>query len=369
MENMYGYWREELSNPGCNDRDTERVDICGRWRIRGAPTKPDWPVAIWPHEEQADQLFIQVGRKREQVSIKLWDEALGHGWAKMVAVTVEDYDKAMETGFWTDGKHARQMEESERLGLSGSAGGVGHNLPDDPFERAKLELENLREQAEDLLKGKVDSAEKADKCALIAKKARTLATTIEGLRKVAKQPHLDAGKAVDDTFNPYKAEAEAWGDKVKKAVDPWLREQARLEAERQAKAREEAERQRREAEEAAERARQKAEQAERAAGTENDADAAQEAAEAEEEAQRRIIEAQEAEIAAKAQKVAAGTVGAKLKQVKVVSAEIVDFEALLMALKDRDEVKDLVQSLANRAAKAGVALDGMKIVESMETRL
>ena len=46
-----------------------------------------------------------------------------------------------------------------------------------------------------------------------------------------------------------------------------------------------------------------------------------------------------------------------------VSAEITDYDALLIALKDHSEVKELVQSLANRAAKSGVVLAGMKIVE------
>jgi len=364
---QYAYWRDELANPGCHSRDTDET-ICGFWRIAGADTKPDWPMAIWPSGED-HHCNVQIGRNLFHTGSEQWEGTVGSGWMKAVAVTEADYRSALETGRWPDGKHARQMDQSERLGLSGKSDGMGHNLPDDPFERAKMELEVLRAQSADLLKSKIDSAEKADKCALIAKKARTLATTIENLRKAEKQPWIDGGKAVDEKHNPHKAEAEALADNAKKAADPWLREQARLEAERQAKAREEADRQRREAEEAAAEARRIAEQAERAAGTENDAEAAEAAARAEEEAQAKIAAAREAEDAAKAQKVSAGSTGARLKQVKVVSAKIVDFDKLLMALKGRDEIKELVEKLANRAAKAGVALDGMEIVESMETRL
>lgn len=365
---LYAYWREELANPGCNDRDTARDDLSGFWRIKGADTKPDWPMAIWPRNEDR-YLNVQIGRNLFHTGTEQWESTVGAGWTKAIAVPEEDYRSALETGRWPDGKHARQMDQSERLGLSGKSGDMGHNLPDDPFERAKMELEALREESTGLLAGKIDSAEKADRCAMIAKKAKTLANTIETLRKAEKQPWIDGGKAVDDKHNPYKAEAEGWADKAKRAADPWLREQARLEQERQKKAREEAERQRREAEEAAAEARRVAEQAERAAGGENDAEAAQEAARAAEEAEAKIAAAREAEDAAKAQKVSAGTTGAKLKQVKVVSAKIVDFDKLLLALKGREEIRELVEKLANRAAKAGVALDGMEIVESTETRL
>lgn len=366
--NAYLYWQEELATPGCNDRDTNRMDICGMWRIKGADTKPDWPMAIWPREED-DGLNVQIGRNRFHTGTVQWDEFVGSGWMKTIAVSDDDYRQAVETGFWPDGKHARQMDQSERLGLSGKAGGMGHNLPDDPFERAKMELEILRDESRDFLSGTIDSAEKADRCALIAKKAKTLANTIETLRKAEKQPWIDGGKAVDEKHNPPKSAADQLADRAKRAADPWLREQARLEQERQKKAREEAERQRQEAEEAAAEARRIAEQAERAAGTENDAEAAQEAAKAEAEAEAKIAAAREAEEAAKAQKVSAGATGAKLKQVRVVSAKIVDFDRLLMALKGRDEIREVVEKLAARAAKAGVALDGMEIVETMETRL
>ncbi|MER8967700.1 hypothetical protein NKI25_18595 [Mesorhizobium sp. M0808] len=55
--------------------------------------------------------------------------------------------------------------------------------------------------------------------------------------------------------------------------------------------------------------------------------------------------------------------GAKVSLRTFVTAEITDYDALVMALKDRPEVREIIQTLANRAAKSGVEIAGMKAVE------
>src|SRR5690606_25196695 len=84
---------------------------------------------------------------------------------------------------------------------------------------------------------------------------------------------------------------------------------------------------------------------------------------ARQEADRLAAEARAKEQEAAARKVSAGRTGARTSIRVEKKGEITDFDALLTALKDRAEIKELVQSLANRAAKAGVELPGMKIVE------
>jgi len=84
-------------------------------------------------------------------------------------------------------------------------------------------------------------------------------------------------------------------------------------------------------------------------------------AEAQAEAERKQQELEAAERATKDRNSQAGHTGSKVALRTVTEAEITDYDALLIALKDREEIKELVQSLANRAARSGVELPGMKI--------
>ena len=62
MTDHYAYWREEMAKPGVNHRDTDRRDLCGFYRMRGAVTKPDFPVAIWMNENDTG-LLLKIGRR------------------------------------------------------------------------------------------------------------------------------------------------------------------------------------------------------------------------------------------------------------------------------------------------------------------
>lgn len=78
-----------------------------------------------------------------------------------------------------------------------------------------------------------------------------------------------------------------------------------------------------------------------------------------------IRQAQEAEKAAEVRNAQAGRTGAKVSLRTEKRAKIVDFDACLLALKERAEVKELIQSLANRAVKSGFSLPGVE-VETIE---
>lgn len=229
---------------------------------------------------------------------------------------------------------------------------IGHNMPDDPHAALRLEFEAERELAERFLSKPVATQAEADQAAVWSKRIAAIAKKATDLHKVEKQPHLDAGRAVDDKWRPLKEEPDTLSKRLKRHLDAWLREQDRIEQERRRKAQEEAERIRREAE--------AAEHAARHADVTEDEEmlAARKA-----EAERLAEQAAEAECATVARNAQAGRTGAKVALRTFIGAEITDYDALLMALKDREEVRDLVQSLANRAAKAGVELPGMKITE------
>lgn len=164
---------------------------------------------------------------------------------------------------------------------------------------------------------------------------------------VEKEPHLTASREVDAKWRPIIDDAKDWAAKAKRHVEPFLIAQKRAEEARARAAAEEAARLRREAETAAAAARE--------------AELTDEKAEA--ERAELIRQAQEAEKAAEARNASAGRTGARVALRTEKRGEIVDYDVLLMALKDRAEIKEVVQSLANRAAKSGFELPGMKIVE------
>lgn len=226
---------------------------------------------------------------------------------------------------------------------------IGHNsvTSDDPHDQLKEEYLGEAEQAEAFLKEPVTTKDQADRAAIWSKRLATIAKKATDLHKVEKQPHLDAGRAVDDKWRDLKEGADALSKRLKRHMDAYLQEQDRLEQERQRKAREEADRIRREAEEAAKAARQSDNEYEQA------------------KAERLAREAAEAEREAQARNAAAGRTGAKVALRTFVTARVTDYQAASKALLDANhrDLKDCIDQLANRAVKAGVELAGVERIE------
>lgn len=119
-------------------------------------------------------------------------------------------------------------------------GKMGDNLPEDPAERFKLELEAEKEAIERFRKEPITSEDAATKCGLWAGKIAELAKAIDAKRVELKKPHDDAGKAVQAVYKPLVDTAENLSTSLKKHMAAWV-----LEKKRKA---DEEERQRREAE-------------------------------------------------------------------------------------------------------------------------
>lgn len=194
------------------------------------------------------------------------------------------------------------------------------------------------------MKTPVKTQDQADKAAIWAKRLTAIKNRATDLHKVEKQPHLDAGRNVDNKWRGLKEDPDTLAKKLKAHVTPFLQEQQRLEYERQQRERDEAERKRREAEALA-----------------AQADVSNTAAQA--EAERLQQEANQQEQAAQAQKAQAGRTGARVSLRTFVSARIVDYDKAIKALSNHPEMKALVETLANRAIRAGVELDGVERFE------
>jgi len=102
---------------------------------------------------------------------------------------------------------------------------VGHNNPPAPEDQFRSEVDALKEKVEAFPEITSDNAGEAND---LIRLCGNLAKEIDKTRKAEKQPHLDAGRAVDQTFMPLADEAKKAPDDLKARLSAHLREQERI---------------------------------------------------------------------------------------------------------------------------------------------
>jgi hypothetical protein len=231
---------------------------------------------------------------------------------------------------------------------------AGNNMPPaEPFDIAKAKVDNLWEEAALWLDGKpIETQPQADDLSNLLNMIRQAEKEAEAARKAEKEPHLEAGKAVDAKYKPLADRCKLAADGIKKALTPWLE---KAEAEKRAKA---------------EAARIEAEEKARAAAAAHRKAAEAADLAAAEQAEKLIAEAKKAErIAGKAEKShasASGGIGraASLRTVPVV--KLTDPNAAIRHYWQRaySEIEALLISLAERDARAGArTIPGFTVTE------
>jgi hypothetical protein len=314
----YAYWHNALQ--GTLGPIHDGHPQCGFYRRRLHREGPFVPVAIWRAAE--GNIVALVGDKPAD-AVDIWT------WVCDKPITEDQYRRVRAGGAWDDEPPAPASQKMA-------------NMPSDPFEALTIEWASEKEIGDEILAKPITTQQQANQAAVFSKRIAQIAKKATDHHKVDKQPHLDAGRAVDEKWRGLKDEPADLSRRIKRHMDDFLREEARKERERQEAARREEERLRREAEDAAAAALQ--------SGT---PDAAAEAERLEQEA---AAKAKEAE----ARNASAGRTGARVSLRTFVSARVVDYEKALLALKDHPEMKALVETLANRAIRAGVPLDGVE---------
>lgn len=296
-----------------------------RTRFKGGQWEP---VAIWFENDQWNAMRGE----------RMVDAADAWNFCRTHPVSYEAYQKAIDGAGWDD---------------EPPAPAIGHNLPADPFEALMLEYQAEKEQAEAFMKTPITTQDQADKAAIWSKRLATIAKKATDLHKVEKQPSLDEGRRVDDKWRGLKEEPAEVSKKLKRHMDAYLQEQARIERERQEAARREEERLRREAAEAARKAAEADQQseAERQAAIDRAHQLEQEAA----------AKAKEAE----AKNASAGRTGARVALRTFVSAKVNDYQAAATALvlMKHPDILAIIDQLAHRAIKAGQSLPGVERIE------
>lgn len=169
---------------------------------------------------------------------------------------------------------------------------AGDNNPPEPtpIEAAREVLSDIKTEASAWFDGAdIKNEAQADEVSRIIDAARKGKTRFDNDRKAEKQPHLDAGKAVDEAWKPLTAAIDRVTEVAKGVLTPWLIAQEKVKREREAETR-------RSADEAAAAARKAAEEADGSLAAAKARDAAIQEAEA---AQARAVRAERDKAGAK----------------------------------------------------------------------
>lgn len=337
MADLFAYWQREIDQPGSQRRDNVEEPLNGWWRSRGAKTKWDWPAVVWTDDRGLT--WGQVGHAAPfEFNTDGWYRWYDWSFVKSDAVTEEEYQRAMDKGFWDDGKISRRpLEDDPKATHTAYVG-------DDPSSNAAPPRDELADMIEAIASqiAKIEVVEDqatADRMAGLLDRLRRLWKQSDEARAKEKEPHLTEGRMVDGRWKPILARAEVSGGLGKARLNKYLiAEENRLRAEARAQ---------REAEEAAARA-----AAEAAGGSEP--------VEAPEQPDRGR---RQPEPVARAH----SEYGGKAASLTTRSYGVIENETkFINAIKGGSDFKDFIQKKADALARAGQQVNGMTIEKRRE---
>lgn len=333
----YEFWQQALAGkkPPVHEGDPQPgfyYKLEGDARLKKDRTR--LPVAIW---EQGGDILTLVGFKS---GAKLRDSVETWTWVCQYPVTEEAYRAAFEAGRWAgDPPPAAEISPQADFGAAESSRGMGDNLPTDAAERMALELQGEEETTKEFLAKPITTQTDADMAAVWAKRLTEMSSSAVAKHKVEKEPFLVAGRVVDRKWFDIRDRATALAAALKAHMTPFLKKQKEAD-EAEARA----------AEERAANLRRRAEQVAEAATTD----------EALDRAKTLIEDAIAEEQAAAPKRATAGRTGARVSLQTVYVAVVVDYDKAYAAVKNWPEAKELVQTLADKAARMRMPLDGVE---------
>lgn len=317
----------------------------GYYRSKTADRKNFAPVAYWyDNEGELKCLFggkaLDPDRARD-----LWAFAAPHPISHRLYVDVA------ENGMpWPD---LDERVTPQALSISGEkppVAGAGHNNPPETseLEELKNKIENAKGGVADY--AKITSDEQAARARSLKNRLTELAGDVDKLRKIKKQPHLDAEREVDAEHMPVVNDAKDAAKKINDAEDEWATE--KLRAQRKAEADEQ--RQRNEADRIAAENQRRMEESEHQEGPPPEME--------------RVPEVKAAPPPPKTQvRPGYGRAAAVKTEWKVT--RIVDIDALFVLLKTHPEMITLMTDLAERAKnKAQIDPPGVEMEERAKVR-
>lgn len=298
--NRWAWWQAALKGDFGPMHEGEPQQGFYRTRYKGGRWEP---VAIWQDE---DGNWIAYRNGHEVDPGEAWNFCRTH------PITREAYDRAM------DGKPF----DDEDATVSSQVAQTGHNSAIvDPAEE-------IKDQIEAALAGmkayeKIEDDTTASKALSLRNRLNELSTKAYKVRTEQKAPHLAAGKAIDEKWQPLVKRAKSGADVVRDAIGAWetrkLQEQRKRERE--------------------------AEQARLAA----------EKAALEQQAETQVMEQPPAAPAPVADPVAIKPAYGKAASVRAVTVvkDVADWPALAVYMSNHPDCQDLLRKLAQRALDAG----------------
>ncbi|MEX2739964.1 hypothetical protein AB3480_00695 [Rhizobium mongolense] len=308
----WAWWQAALKNP---DAIGKTLPVHGDepqqgyYRAKNKDKSFD-PVAIYYPEGSSELVAYRNGR--EVRPDEIWT------WCCRYPVSYAAYNAAMDGKGWPDDDKvvAAQVAPPEPT-IGDNSGEVD-------------EAEALKDQIDAALAGmtayeKIADDQTAAKALSLRNRLNELSGQADKIRVKQKEPHLEAGKAVDAKWQPLVKSAKAGADKVRDAIGAW--ETVKLQEER---------RRQREAEQA----RLAAEQAAR-----------------EQQGETAVIDppAPAAPVETAPAPIKASYGKAASVQVKTVVKDVTDWQALAVYMCGHPEMQDLLRRLAQRAIDAGKA--------------
>jgi len=322
----YQFWHTALA--GTEQEVHEDQPQCGFWRRREKKDSPLWSaIATWE-----DPVGIVGTEIRSDGSTRMIDVPELWTYFCQNPVTYEAYQQFKESHRWPDDAPEPPA--------------AGHNRPpeldsDDPFTRLSAELKSEHETVYVFLGTEITTQDQADQVGSWVKRLTRLGSEVKDAHKLEKDPHLSAGREVDDKWRDLKPAFKDLADHLRRHADAWMIAQKRAkEAEVNKKLAEAA---------------KLDEEADKATVDQHE-DLKQKAADKRKDAQT---------LAKKG--TTAGRTGAKMSVREVTVGTVEDYDKAHMAFKDHPEMKNLITRLAQQAAKAGVPVDGVKIEREERT--
>lgn len=342
-EHTYDWWLRaqagaEVGGPECPVHDGHPQP--GFYRTRAKPLRRDqkfrdqpWlPVAIFVHD---GEVIATVGEDTAD-PVRIWLHTCENH------VSEAAYRKALETGVWDDvepaaaptppaptyllipGYNAARAPEADRHGIGGNAPPPTDEIKDQ-LERAKASLKDYE---------KITSDDQAARAQSLRSRLLEIGREADNKRVAEKEPHFEAGKAVDALWQPLVKGAKAAADQIASALSVFFTEKNRLAKEEERKAL------------AAQQAREDAARKAAVKGT----------------------PAPEAPAPWSAPAPTPTTVkggygrAASIKVVKVVTA-VTDWDALWGFMKAHPDLRHFMEQLAQRAINAGHTVPGVTVEE------
>lgn len=235
--------------------------------------------------------------------------------------------------------------------MTDQTAGIGHNLP--PIEEIRQRTDDLIAAADAWLQKvpEIGDEDTAGKASDFLDQLRTEYKAAEKERKAEKQPHIDAGKAVDEAYKPLTTRLQKAADAIKAKLTGWLQKKQVAEDEA-----------RRKREEAARKAQEEADRIAAEAEKANSIDAQIAADEAKERAE---AAQKDAETERRAQ--TRGDFGRTTALRTTYRGEIADWDAALAFYSTDPLVSEAVGKAIARDIRAGTrVIPGVKIIQEQK---